>query len=253
MDTLLPRHHGAGHFLPTEGARAMILAAGLGTRLKPWTDQHPKALAMVNGKSLLQRNVEYLASYGFQQVVVNIHHFAGQVREAVEKNNGWGTQIIFSDETDAVLETGGGLKKAESLLSKTDPIVILNADILTDLNLQDMLRFHLVHDPLATLAVTDRVSSRYFLFNERQRLCGWKNEKTGEQKGEDGKPAAFSGLHIISPRLFKLMTEEGKFSLVDVYLRLAPTETILAYPHNRSRFIDVGKPESIAQAEAMFS
>lgn len=253
MESLLPKHTGAGHFLPGEGARAMILAAGLGTRLKPWTDKHPKALAVVNGKSLLQRNIEYLASYGFNQVVVNIHHFAQQIIDAVEENNGWGTQVIFSDETSEVLETGGGLQKAAPLLSKTDPIVVLNADILTDLNLHDMLRFHLVHDPMATLAVTNRSTSRYFLFDERQRLCGWKNEKTGELKGKDGRPAAFSGLHIISPRLFGQITETGKFSLVDVYLRLAPDHTILAYPHNRSRFIDVGKPESIAQAEALFA
>lgn len=252
MDSLLPQHTAAGHFLPGEGVRAMILAAGLGTRLKPWTDKHPKALAVINGKSLLQRNIEYLASYGINQVVVNIHHFADQIMDAVEKNNGWGSQVLFSDERDEVLETGGGLKKAAHLLSKTDPIVILNADILTDLNLHDMLRFHQVHDPLATLAVTNRNSSRYFLFDEQQKLCGWKNEKTGEQRGKGGSPAAFSGLHIISPKLPGLITEEGKFSLVDVYLRLAPNHSILAYPHNRSKFIDVGKPESLSIAASMF-
>ncbi|HAN65394.1 MAG TPA: nucleotidyltransferase [Chitinophagaceae bacterium] len=252
MDSLLPKHTPAGHFLPGEGVRAMIMAAGLGTRLKPWTDKHPKALAVVNGKSLLQRNIEYLASYGINQVVVNIHHFADQIVDAVEKNNGWGSQVLFSDERDEVLETGGGLKKAAPMLSKTDPIVILNADILTDLNLHDMLRFHQVHDPLATLAVSNRVSSRYFLFDEHQKLCGWKNDKTGEQRGKDGSAAAFSGLHIISPKLPGLITEEGKFSLVDVYLRLATHHSILAYPHNRSKFIDVGKPESLSIAASMF-
>lgn len=236
----------------SEGARAMIFAAGLGTRLKPWTDHHPKALAVVNGKSLLQRNVEYLLRSGIQKIVVNIHHFADQIREAVEKADGWGAQIVFSDESDLVLETGGGLKKAIPLLSATDPIILLNADILTDLNLPDMLRCHLLNDPIATLAVTNRNSSRYFLFDENNRLCGWTNEKTGEQKGEPGKKMAFSGLHIISPQLLSLIAEEGKFSLVDLYLRLAPDHRILAYPHSQSKFIDVGKPESIAQAEAMF-
>lgn len=253
MDSMLPKIDATPYHTPAEGARGMILAAGLGTRLKPWTDLHPKALAMVNGKSLLQRNIEYLASYGIIQVVVNVHHFADQIIDTVDQNKGWGSQIVFSDETDAVLETGGGLKKAAPLLSKTDPVVLLNADILTDLNLHDMMRFHLVHNPLATLAVTNRVSSRYFLFDENDRLCGWKNEKTGEQRGQEGKPAAFSGLHIISPAMFGKITEEGKFSLVDVYLRLAEKENILCYQHNRSKFIDVGKPESIEAAEALFT
>src|SRR5688500_15968579 len=161
--------------------KAMILSAGLGTRLKPWTDKHPKALALVNGKSLLQRNVEYLQSYGFNEVIVNVHHFADQIIDAIKLNKGWGSNITISDETDVVLETGGGLKKAAWYFDEED-FVLMNVDILTDLNLQEMLSYHREHKPLATIAITDRETSRYFLFDERNTLRGWRNVVTGETK-----------------------------------------------------------------------
>lgn len=236
-------------------SQGMIFAAGLGTRFKPWTDQHPKALAVINGKSLLQRNIEYLQHAGIYQVVVNVHHFAAQVRKAIQDSDGWGSDIRISDETDALLETGGGLKKAAPLLGPS-PVVIINVDILTDLDLGAMIRFHEKEAPLATLAITNRITSRYFLFDQDNNLCGWRNTKTGEEKisRPTGEliPKAFSGVHIVSPRMLPLITQEGKFSIVDVYLQLARTQTIKGYDHSYSRFIDVGKPEAVAQAESLF-
>ena len=234
----------------------MIFAAGLGTRFKPWTDNHPKALAIVNGKSLLQRNIEYLQQYGITNVVVNVHHFADQITHALEKNKGWGSHITISDETDMVLETGGGLKKATPLFT-SDTIVVINVDILTDLNLGDLIAFHQQHNPASTLAVTNRTTSRYFLFDKNNTLCGWKNTKTGEEKiartASDYIPKAFSGIHVISKKLLSLIQREGKFSIVDTYLELAPSHIIKGFDHSGSRFIDVGKPDSVAQAELLFS
>lgn len=236
-------------------SQGMIFAAGLGTRFKPWTDQHPKALAVINGKSLLQRNIEFLQQAGIYQVVINVHHFADQVLKALKDNDGWGSHVQISDETDGLLETGGGLKKAAPLFEPT-PIVVINSDILTDLDLGAMTRFHDKETPLATLAITNRVTSRYFLFDEENNLCGWRNTKTGEEKishtADPLVPKAFSGVHIISPELLPLITQEGKFSIVDVYLELAKTSTIKGYDHSYSKFIDVGKPEAVAQAEALF-
>jgi NDP-sugar pyrophosphorylase family protein len=235
--------------------KAMIFAAGLGTRFKPWTDQHPKALAVVNGKSLLQRNIEYLQQYGIKDVVVNVHHFADHIIQAVNENKGWGSEIVISDESDAVLETGGGLKKAQMFL-QGDSFMVMNVDILTDLNLQAFIHYHHQLMPLATLAVTGRSTSRYFLFDQFHNLCGWRNTKTGEEKisraSGENNPRAFSGIHIIDPRIFSLINQQGKFSMVDVYLELAKSEIIKGFDHTGSKFIDVGKPESVAVAESMF-
>lgn len=237
--------------------KAMILAAGIGSRLKPWTDSHPKALAMVNGKTLLQRNIEYLQQYGIKEVVVNVHHFADQVINAIEKNSGWGSSVTISDERDQLLETGGGLLKAAAHLRGTNPVVVMNVDILTELNLEAMIGYHQEKKPLATLATTDRDTSRYFLFDEGNNLCGWRNIKTCEEriaqplKGNEMQKA-FSGIHIIETRIFSLIQQRGKFSMVDVYLDLIKEHTIKSFDHSESRFIDVGKPESIAKAEVMF-
>lgn len=237
--------------------KAMILAAGLGTRLKPFTDKHPKALAVVNNKTVLQRNVEYLASFGIKDVIINLHHFADQVIDFVEKNEGFGSDISFSDETYQLLETGGGIKKASWFFeSDVEPFVVMNVDILTDLDLNKMILQHQQMNPLATLAVSSRPTSRYFLFNELDELCGWRNVKTGEEKiarkAEKYFEKAFSGIHIISPRIFPLMKMEGKFSMVDVYLELCNSNTITCFDHTDCKLIDVGKPEFILKAEEMF-
>lgn len=237
--------------------KAMILTAGLGTRLKPFTDKHPKALAIVNAKTILQRNIEYIASFGIMEIIINVHHFASQIIDLIEANDGFGSVITFSDETHEVLETGGGIKKAAWFFEKdNEPFVVMNVDILTDMNLEQMILQHKKNNPLATLAVTSRVTSRYFLFDVLNHLCGWTNEKTGERKiSRESKnyiQKAFSGIHIISPKIFALIKMEGKFSMVDVYLELAKTNDITAFDHSDSKFIDVGKPESILKAENLF-
>lgn len=230
----------------------------MGTRLKPFTDQHPKALAVVNDKTLLQRNIEYLAAFGIKDIIVNVHHFANQIIDLLKQHKGFGSNIIISDESDAILETGGGLKKAAWFFEKEiEPFVVLNADVLTDMNLGEMIAQHRKQNSLATLAVTTRTTSRYFLFNESNNLCGWKNIQTGEQKmSRESKiitQKAFSGIHLISPQIFSLIKMEGKFSMVDVYLELAKTHAIAAFDHSHSKFIDVGKPESILKAEKLFN
>jgi N-acetyl-alpha-D-muramate 1-phosphate uridylyltransferase len=237
----------------------MIFAAGLGSRFKPWTDSHPKALAIINGKSLLQRNIEYLERYGIREVVVNVHHFAGQIIEALKANQGWGVDFLISDETDRVLETGGGLKKAQPYLDK-EPFVLMNVDILTDLDLSGMIRDHFRHRPLATLAVTSRTTSRYFLFDEQQELCGWQNVETGQERIARPAdptapvfiPRAFSGIHVIDPAIFPLVRLEGKFSMVDLYLDLAKTQRIRGFDHSDSVLIDVGTTEAAERAAQLF-
>ncbi|MES2894195.1 MAG: sugar phosphate nucleotidyltransferase [Bacteroidota bacterium] len=242
------------------GTRAMIFSAGLGTRFKPWTEKHPKALALVNGKSLLQRNIEYLQQYGITDVVVNVHHFADQVIQAVERNKGWGSNVFISDERDEVLETGGGLMKARPLLNNGLPFLTLNVDILTDLNLHKLMQFHLQEKPLISFGVTDRKTSRYFLFDEDHKLQGWRNVQTGEEKGpflQMDAPAmltqkAYSCVVVFQPTFFDLVTQRGKFSLTEPYLELAKEHTILGYDHTGDRLVDVGKPESVLTAEKLF-
>jgi N-acetyl-alpha-D-muramate 1-phosphate uridylyltransferase len=235
---------------------AMIFSAGLGTRFKPWTDKHPKALAPVNGKPLLQRNIEYLQQYGINRVVVNVHHFADQIIQAVHQNKGWGSEVIISDETEVVLETGGGLKKAQAFLDGSDPFLSINVDILTDLNLDKLIAFHHRHKPLISFAVTDRKTSRNFLFDEQMRLCGWRNNNTGEERISLQKdnliPKAYSCVVIFEPGIFPLIKRQGKFSLVDVYLDLAADHLIMGYDHTGDKLVDVGKPGSVAVAEKLF-
>jgi len=235
---------------------AMIFAAGLGTRFKPWTDSHPKALAVVNHKSLLQRNVEYLQQYNITNVVVNVYHFADQIINAVNENKGWGSNIIISDERNEVLETGGGLLKAQSLLQNDESFITLNADILTDLSICNLLSFHKSNDALISFGITNRKSSRNFLFDEQNRLCGWENNITGEQKisiaKDNLKPMAYSCVAIFEPTVFEHIPQRGKFSLTETYLSLAADHLIIGYEHSGDRFIDVGKPESVGVAEKMF-
>jgi NDP-sugar pyrophosphorylase family protein len=238
------------------GMNAMIFSAGLGTRFKPWTDKHPKALAPVNGKPLLQRNIEYLQQYGIKNVIVNVHHFADQVIATVEKNKGWGSHVLISDETKEVLETGGGLLKAKNLFNPGKKFITCNVDILTDLDIGKLLAFHEKHKPLISFGVTNRKTSRYFLFDEHNRLCGWKNTKTGEERIEIANDVliekAYSCVVVFEYDIFRLIPFTGKFSLVDVYLRLAKDHLILGYDHSGDRFVDVGKPENIAVAESLF-
>lgn len=241
--------------------KGMLLAAGFGTRLKPFTDKHPKALAVVNGKSLLQHNIEYLQRFNIYDVIVNVHHFAAQIIQILQANKGWGSNVTISDETDAILETGGGLKRASWFFKDEEDLVLMNVDILTDLRLNDMIEAHQTNRPLATLATTNRETSRYFLFDKENILRGWKNIKTGEEKPKSFSEnerlslilKAFSGIHIINKKLFGLMKQtDKKFSMVDVYLSLCDEQIILSFDHSNTKFVDVGKPENIQLAETLF-
>ena len=243
----------------------MILAAGLGTRLKPFTDHHPKALALVNGKSLLQRNIEYLQQYGIREVIVNVHHFADQIIDAVKKNNGWGSEVIISDESDEVLETGGGLLRAQDYFKEEESWVLMNADILTDLPLDKMIATDVFFaqkaegDLMATLAVTNRNTSRNLIFNAAGTLCGWKNNTTGEEKwanplkdNNTAVPKAFSGIHIVHQAFFEAIQLTGMFSMIDAYLQLAQHYAIHYFDHSDGILLDVGKPESLEKANSLF-
>ena len=239
--------------------KALLFSAGLGTRFKPWTDAHPKALAMVNGRSLLQRNIEYLQGNGISDVIVNVHHFPEQIITAIEKNKGWGSRVVISDERSKLLETGGGLLHAKGLFTPGERFLTCNVDILTDLTIAKLISFHEERAALISFAVTDRASSRYLLFDEHSRLCGWRNTTTGSEKIARGNDVlvqkAYSCVVIAEYKLFDLMEEngfQGKFSLIDVYLKLAAEHLIMGYDHSGDRIVDVGKPGSVEVAETLF-
>jgi Nucleoside-diphosphate-sugar pyrophosphorylase involved in lipopolysaccharide biosynthesis/translation initiation factor 2B, gamma/epsilon subunits (eIF-2Bgamma/eIF-2Bepsilon) len=235
----------------------MIFSAGLGTRFKPWTDTHPKALALVNGKSLLATEHRISAAIWHREVIVNVHHFADQVEEAIRVNDGWGSRVWISNERDELLDTGGGLLKASDLFTPGEKFMTLNVDILTDLSITRLLEFHDQANALISFGVTNRKTSRYLLFDETNRLCGWRNTKTGEEKIARGEDVliqkAYSCVVVFEYAIFKLIPFKGKFSLIDVYLALAAGQRIMGYDHSGDRLVDVGKPESVAVAEKLFS
>ncbi|MGK0389708.1 MAG: NDP-sugar pyrophosphorylase family protein [Maribacter sp.] len=235
--------------------KAMIFAAGLGTRLRPLTNDRPKAMVEVNGKTLLEINIRKLVSFGFKDIVVNVHHFADLVLDYLDASD-FGANIIISDERGELLETGGGLKKASDLL-QGEPFLVHNVDILTDLDLNAFYDYHQKNHALATLATRQRETSRYLLFNENKVLHGWTNIKAGivRQKRATEKDLffrAFSGIHIISPDIFPLFTREGKFSIIDTYLDCAKEHLIQSYEHDDGLWLDVGKHESLKEAEELF-
>ena len=225
--------------------KAMILAAGLGTRLKPFTDSHPKALFVVEGKTLLEHAITHLKSAGINEIIINVHHFENQIIEYLQLHHGFGLEIAISDERGELLETGGGLKKAWWFFKGCDCALIRNVDILSDIDLQIMKDFHLRSRSIATLAVRRRETSRYFLFDGQMNLCGWENIISGEKRISRATTSvrafAFSGIQILDPEIFPLITEDGKFSLTDLYLRLARTQKITGYLEEGVVWRDVGR------------
>ena len=237
--------------------KAMILAAGLGTRLRPLTDDRPKALVEVAGRTMLEITLTRLRDFGVREVIVNVHHFADMVIDYLKSNGNFGMRIEVSRE-DELLDTGGGLKKAEWFFlenynSAEQPFILHNVDVISTIDLARMVKFHGEHQALATMAVQERETSRYLLFDDHYQLCG-------RRAGRDGNPElvrssqrtnalAFSGIHVISPRLFDMITEEGAFSIIPTYLRLAAQgERILAFRADEYSWRDLGKPENVAQA-----
>jgi NDP-sugar pyrophosphorylase family protein len=230
--------------------KALILAAGLGTRLKPLTDSIPKALVEINGKTLLEHSIDHLKRYGVKEVIINVHHFPDQIISFLKEKKDFGLNIEVSDERDELLDTGGGVKKALWFFREGGAFVVRNVDVLSDTDLGAMLDFHKKHKPLATLAVRNRETSRYMLFNERWDLIGWTNVSTGERKlsRKDHKrmyPLAFSGIQILDPAIIPLITEDGKFSLIAMYLRLSRDHRICAFSDSESFWFDAGKREDI--------
>lgn len=229
----------------------MIFAAGLGTRLRPLTNDKPKALVAVNGMPLLEIAIRRLKWFGIKDIVINIHHFGELIIEFLERNNNFNINIQISDERDLLLDTGGGLKKAKRYL-EDQPFLIYNTDVISDINPNQLLEQHLASGAIATLATRQRETSRYFLFNETQQLVGWTNIKTGEIKlpvpTENYSKAAFSGIHVVSPKLFDYMPEKEVFSIVEVYLNVAGKELIKGFPHDQDRWLDVGKHPQLKQA-----
>lgn len=233
----------------------MIFAAGLGTRLQSITADRPKALVEIAGKPLLEHVIVYLKSFGISEMVVNVHHFADQIIDFLKANENFGINIQISDERDLLLDTGGGLKKAESLFAGSDPVLLYNVDIFTNLDLNLLLSVHTEQKSLATLAVRRRETSRYLLFDRDLQLTGWKNVKTNELKisrpeSIDASEAyAFSGIQIVNPEIFYLITETGKFSIIDLYLRLAQEHQIKAFIDHSEWWLDLGKAEQLSEAE----
>jgi NDP-sugar pyrophosphorylase family protein len=240
--------------------KAMVLAAGLGTRLRPLTNDRPKALVEVGGRSLLEITLARLRDFGINDVIINVHHYADMVIDHVKAAGNFGMHIEFSRE-DVLLDTGGGLKKAARFLSESadandeeEPFILHNVDVISTIDLGRLVESHKKNNALATLAVQERKTSRYLLFDEYAQLCGRrfvKEEKT-EIVGlsQHMTELAFTGVHVISPRIFPLLTEEGIFSIIPAYLRLAAQgEKILAFRADEYYWRDLGKPENIRQAE----
>jgi NDP-sugar pyrophosphorylase family protein len=234
--------------------KAMVLAAGLGTRLRPLTNDRPKALVEIAGRTLLEITLTRLASFGIQDIIINAHHFADKLVDHLQARNHFSLHVEISRE-EVLLDTGGGLKKAAHFfLESEQPFMVHNVDVISDIDLGRMLRFHLDQQALATIAVQDRKTSRYLLFDDNGQLCG---RRVGDEKpelvgrGTSGQSLAFCGIHVISPLLLRRMTEEGAFSIITSYLRLAGTgERILCFPADEYSWRDLGTPEKVAQAEA---
>ena len=238
--------------------KAMILAAGLGTRLRPHTNYYPKALIPVNDIPLLEIMIRRLKHFGVTDIIVNVHHFGEQIISFLEKNNHFDINIKVSDERDQLLNTGGGVKKAGWFFEDGAPFLLCNTDILTNLDLNKFYQAHLASDALVTLAVRKRETSRYLIFSEDKKMQGWVNIKTGKMILRRSHPGncelmAFSGLHIIDPKIFKMMPKEDSFSIIDVYLDLAANNNLRAYDDDASVWLDVGKPENLIKASTLLN
>ena len=238
--------------------KAMIFAAGLGTRLKPLTDHMPKALVPIAGKPMLEHVICKLKNYGFTEIVINIHHFGEQIIDFLKANNDFGLTIHISDERDCLLDTGGGIKKAGTFFQGNEPFLIHNVDILSDINLKELYEFHLNSGNDATLLASKRKTVRYLLFDQHDRLSGWINKDTRQTKPEGFiydetlyKEYAFSGIHVVSPSLYQYMGDEwtGKFPIMDFYLNTCQRTQLGGCLKEEIKLIDIGKPETLQRAD----
>ncbi len=237
--------------------KAMIFAAGKGTRLKPLTDNTPKALVKVNGTPMLEIIIKKLIKSGVNEIIINVHYLADQIIDFLKLNNNFGVRIEISHEKEELLDTGGGLKKASWFFDDNEPFILHNVDVISNINLKGMIDFHNKNKALATLAVRKRTSSRYFIFNDKQELSGWENKKTSERiisrSSEEYTSLAFSGIHVISPALFNYIKREGKFPIVQTYLELSKNSPIIGYQHDENYWFDIGSSEKLDVVEKYFN
>jgi NDP-sugar pyrophosphorylase family protein len=239
--------------------KALIFAAGLGTRLLEHTKNKPKAMVNLAGKPLIHHAIEYLKSFGITDITINVFHFADQIIAYLNEHKFFDINIHISDERDQLLDTGGGMKKAGVFLKGNEPILIYNVDVISNLDLELLLKYHQKKRALATLVVRSRQTSRYLMFDQNLQLAGWKNFSNDEtrisrpESFANAQPFAFSGIQIIQPELLEMITEEGKFPIMDLYLRLAKDQMIKAFIDNSDLWMDLGKPEELMVAEILFS
>lgn len=236
---------------------AFLLAAGLGTRLRPLTNDKPKALVEVGGRTLLEINLENLIRQGAERIVVNVHHFGDQIIDFVSSRK-WNTDIVISDERDVLMDTGGGLKKAQHLFSGGHPIVVHNVDILSNIDLSEILRQHTVSKAIATLATSQRETSRYLLASPDNELVGWHKRGTADYIWADGptnncKELAFSGIAVIDPSILELMPPASPYPIIPEYLKIAKDHRIICLEHDPENWMDVGKPETLSAADALIN
>lgn len=234
--------------------KAMIFAAGLGTRMRPLTDHLPKALVQVNGIPLLEIVIRHLMAYGFCEIIINVHYKAEQIVDFLKQKNNFGIHIQISDESDLLLETGGGLQKAAPFFDDGAPFLVCNCDILSNINLDALLQAHHQGESIATVAVRNRSTARYLLFDDNMSLCGWQNIKTDELRMSKTRqytsPYAFSSFQILTADFLRLLPKVlTKYSIIDVYLEAAKQHNILGYIHNNDTWADIGTSKHIQEGE----
>jgi NDP-sugar pyrophosphorylase family protein len=237
--------------------KAMILAAGLGTRLRPLTETIPKALIEVNSRPILEIIILRLKKYGFKDIIINVHHHYQQILEFLISHDNFGINIQISDENERILDTGGGIKKASWFLDGSEPFLVHNVDVISDIDLKEIYDYHYRRKPLVTLAVKDKDSARSLLFDKSNRLCGWENRDTGESKiignldEKEMTRIGFCGIHVIDPLIFKYMGEKEKFSIITTYMNAAADQIILGYPVEENLWIDIGSFKQLEHAQSI--
>lgn len=233
--------------------KAMILAAGIGSRLKPLTENKPKALVEVGGMSMLEMTIRFLKKHGINEFVINVHHFADQLIRFLEENKGFGMKFEVSEERDELLNTGGAILHAKKFFDKEGTFVLTGIDVLTNLDLTAMINSHIQEKALVSLAVKDRVTTRSLLFSDSMQLQGWRDNKTGELKGEYANSSkyalGFSAIHVIDSAIFNEISETGAFSIVDLYLRLMESKKIIGFRHDESLWLEFGRANRIPEQE----
>ena len=235
---------------------AMIFAAGLGTRLQPLTNNCPKALVKIGDDELLKIALNKLKRLGIKKVVVNVHHFAEQIIYFIQNYHSGSMEIVISDESNQLLDTGGGLLKAAPLFDKGTPILIYNVDVITNAPIDQLIEQHFIENNLATLLVQDRKASRYLMFDQNNQLCGWNNPNTGEEKWvttpKPAKKLGFNGIQIINSELLRLINAENSFPIIPIYLQLAQSQRISGWSNWNGEWFDVGTPERLNNVTDFF-